>query len=162
MTPTSEPKRVQPITILMADDDPDDRLLTTEALAENRLANDLHIVGDGVELLDYLYRRGQYANLVDAPRPGLILLDLNMPKMDGREVLLEIKADPDLRSIPIIVLTTSSAEEDIIESYHIGANSYITKPVTFEGLVEAMRTLGTYWFALVDLPPLGRGEPNGR
>lgn len=162
MTSTREPKRVQPITILMAEDDPDDRLLTTEALAENRLANDLHIVGDGVELLDYLYRRGQYTKLADSPRPGLILLDLNMPKLDGREALLEIKADPELRSIPVIVLTTSSAEDDIVESYHIGANSYITKPVTFQGLVDAMRTLGTYWFALVDLPSLERGEPNGR
>lgn len=159
-TPPAGP--VRPITILMAEDDPDDRLLTTEALAENRLANDLHIVNDGVELLDYLYRRGPYAELADSPRPGLILLDLNMPKMDGREALLAIKADPELRTIPVVVLTTSRAEEDIIESYQIGASSYISKPVTFDGLVDAMRTLGTYWFALVDLPPLTPGVPDAR
>jgi two-component system, response regulator len=141
----------QPITILMAEDDPDDQLLTSEALQENRLANDLHVVADGVELLDFLYRRGKYTGQ-QTPRPGLILLDLNMPKMDGREALAVIKADPQLRSIPVVVLTTSQAEEDIQQSYDTGANSYISKPVTFEGLVHSMRTLGLYWFALVELP----------
>ncbi|MET0645074.1 MAG: response regulator [Pyrinomonadaceae bacterium] len=142
----------RPITILLADDDEDDRKLAQDALAESRLANDLHTVEDGEELMDYLLRRGKYAALADSPRPGLILLDLNMPKKDGREALREIKADPSLRRIPVVVLTTSKAEEDIYRTYDLGANSFITKPVMFESLVRVMRELGTYWFEIVELP----------
>lgn len=145
-------KPVKPITILMADDDDDDRLLTKDALEECRLANDLHFVVDGEDLMDYLYQRGSYTNPDQAPRPGLILLDLNMPKKDGREALREIKADPNLRHIPIVVLTTSEAEEDIYRTYNLGANSYVSKPVTFESLVIVMKTLGKYWFEIVELP----------
>ncbi|NEQ69681.1 MAG: response regulator [Symploca sp. SIO1B1] len=138
----------------MADDDPDDCMLAKEALAETCLANELYFVSDGEELLDYLYHRGKYAQLGSAPRPGLILLDLNMPKKDGREALKEIKADPNLRYIPIVVLTTSKAEEDIHRSYDLGANSFIVKPVTFSSLVEVMKTLRKYWFEIVELPLL--------
>lgn len=141
----------KPITILLADDDADDRMLALEALAESRLVNDLRFVEDGEQLLDYLYRRNRYET-EDAPRPGLILLDLNMPRKDGREALREIKADPNLRCIPIVVLTTSQAEEDIYRTYDLGVNSFITKPVTFEGLVQVMRVLGRYWFEIVELP----------
>ncbi|MEP0760435.1 response regulator [Trichocoleus sp. DQ-A2] len=140
------------ITILMADDDEDDRLLAKDALEECRLANDLHFVVDGEDLMDYLYHRGKYTQLIKSPRPGLILLDLNMPKKDGREALQEIKADPELRPIPVVVLTTSKAEEDIYRSYGLGANSYIAKPVTFESLVSVMKALGKYWFEIVELP----------
>lgn len=141
----------KPITILLADDDADDRMLAREALAESRLVNDLRFVEDGEQLLDYLYRRNRYES-EDAPRPGLILLDLNMPRKDGREALREIKADRNLRCIPIVVLTTSQAEEDIYRTYDLGVNSFITKPVTFEGLVQVMRVLGRYWFEIVELP----------
>jgi CheY-like chemotaxis protein len=141
-----------PITILLADDDLDDCLLARAALAESRVANALYTVHDGEALLDYLQRRGEYAVPGAAPRPGVILLDLNMPKLDGREALARIKSDPDLRRIPIVVLTTSRAEEDIFRSYDLGANSFISKPVTFEGLVAVMRGLGTYWFEIVELP----------
>jgi CheY-like chemotaxis protein len=142
----------KPITILMADDDEDDRILAKAALEECRLANDLHFVTDGEELMDYLCRRGSYQKLSDAPRPGLILLDLNMPRKDGREALREIKAHQDLRHIPIVILTTSQAEEDIYRSYDLGANSYISKPVTFDSLVSVMKALGRYWFEIVELP----------
>ena len=141
------------VVILMADDDADDRELTRDALAESRLANELHFVEDGVQLLDYLHRRGAYSDPGKAPRPGVILLDLNMPKKDGREALREIKADPEFRNIPIVVLTTSKAEEDIAQSYNLGANSFISKPVTFQGLVNVVRELGKYWFDIVELPP---------
>ena len=127
-------------------------MLAKSALATCRLANDLHCVRNGEELLDYLYRRGEYSELKDSPRPGLILLDLNMPRKDGREALQEIKADPDLRQIPIVILTTSKAEEDIYRTYDLGANSFITKPVMFTSLVEVMQNLGKYWFEIVDLP----------
>lgn len=147
------------ITILLADDDPDDRQLSREALAECRLANDIHFVEDGEQLLDYLLRRGEYVRLADDPLPGLILLDLNMPRKDGREALKEIKADPRLRRIPIVVLTTSKAEEDILRTYDLGVNSYITKPVTFESLVEIIKVLGRYWFEIVELPPNGKSAP---
>ena len=136
----------------MADDDEDDCMLAREALIESRLANDLLCVQDGEELMNYLYRRGRYADLSNSPRPGLILLDLNMPRKDGREALTEIKTDPNLRHIPVIVLTTSQAEEDIYRSYNLGANSFITKPVTFESLLEVMQILGKYWFEIVKLP----------
>jgi two-component system response regulator len=151
--------RSKPITILMADDDPDDRQLTREAFEENHLANDLRFVEDGEELLDYLYRRGKYAD-GSAPLPGLILLDLNMPRKDGREALQEIKADPRLRNIRVVVMTTSKAEEDVLKSYDLSAASYITKPVTFERLVDVVRTLGKYWLEIVELPPDGNGVTN--
>ncbi len=144
----------QPITILMAEDDPDDRLMTKEAFEENRLANDLRFVENGEELMDYLYRRGEFSDPDKSPYPGLILLDLNMPRKDGREALAEIKADATLRRIPIVVLTTSKAEEDILRSYDMGVSSFITKPITFEGLVDLMKTLGKYWLEFVALPPL--------
>jgi CheY-like chemotaxis protein len=140
------------ISILLAEDDPDDRQLTREAFAENRLANSLDCVEDGEELVDYLHRRGKFTPLRDAPLPGLILLDLNMPRKDGREALREIKANPEFRRIPIVVLTTSQAEEDILRSYDLGVNSYITKPVTFKSLVEIVKVLGRYWFEVVELP----------
>jgi CheY-like chemotaxis protein len=143
----------KPITILIADDDADDRFLTKEALLESRLANDLRFVEDGEELLDYLHRRGKYADPATSPRPGLILLDLNMPRVDGREALREIKANPDLRRIPIVVLTTSKTEEDIYRSYDLGVSSFISKPVSFEGLADVMKTLTKYWFEIVELPP---------
>ena len=146
-----------PITILMADDDPDDRMLTRDALAESRLANDLHFVEDGEELLDYLHQRGKFSDPQSSPRPGLILLDLNMPRKDGREALRDIKSDPSFRHIPVVVLTTSKAEEDIYRTYDLGVNSFITKPVTFDGLVDVMRALGRYWFEIVELPPNGAG-----
>jgi len=140
------------ITILLADDDEEDRMLACDALIESRLSNVVNCVEDGEELMDYLYRRGRYSPPAAAPRPGLILLDLNMPKKDGREALREIKADPQLRQIPIVVMTTSRAEEDIFQSYDSGASSFICKAVTFEGLVEVMKGLGRYWFEIVDLP----------
>lgn len=140
-----------PIKILLAEDDPDDRLLLQEALIEGRLANQLTYVEDGEELLDYLYRRGKYGD-GSASRPGLILLDLNMPRLDGREALRVIKADPELRQIPVVVLTTSKAEEDVLRSYDLGANSFITKPVTFQSMVDLMRILGRYWLEIVELP----------
>ena len=145
-------RTAKPITILYADDDAEDRMLVKEAWAENRLANDLHFVEDGEELMEYLRRRGQYARLADQPLPGMILLDLNMPRKDGREALQEIKADPKLRSIPVVVLTTSKAEEDILRAYDLGVNSFILKPVTFQSLVDLTMTLSKYWFELVELP----------
>lgn len=146
-------KPIKPITILVADDDADDRLMIKDALRENRLANDLRFVEDGEALLDYLHKRGSFQEPGSCPRPGLILLDLNMPKKDGREALKEIKENPDLRGIPIVVLTTSKAEEDIYRTYNLGVNSFITKPVTFEALVAIIRDLGRYWFEIVELPP---------
>ena len=140
------------ITILVADDDQEDCMLIRDAWHENRLANCLRFVSDGAELLDYLRRAGKYADAADAPRPGLILLDLNMPRMDGREALGQIKGDPALRQIPVVVLTTSQAEEDIYRSYDLGVNSYVTKPVTFDSLVETIKVLGKYWFEIVELP----------
>lgn len=145
--------KTMPITILMADDDADDRRLTQEALEEGRLINDVRFVDNGEELMDYLHRRGKFAPPVETPRPGLILLDLNMPRKDGRTVLKEIKSDPDLRQIPVIVLTTSKADEDVYKSYDLGVNSYIVKPVTFEALVDILQTLEKYWFEIVELPP---------
>lgn len=147
-SPTSKP-----ITILLADDDPDDRLLAKQALERSRLANDLRFVEDGEELVDYLRRRGRFVDPHTSPRPGLILLDLNMPRKDGREALKEIKNDPKLRDIPIVILTTSKADEDIVRTYNLGVNSYITKPVKFSALVSVMKAIGKYWFEIVELPP---------
>jgi CheY-like chemotaxis protein len=141
-----------PIVILIADDDEDDAQMTIDALRENRLGNDVRVTRDGEELMDYLHRRGSYTDPSDAPAPGLILLDLNMPKKDGREALAEIKHDPALRQIPVVVLTTSKAEEDIVRTYDLGVNSFVSKPVTFEGLATVMETLACYWFDLVELP----------
>jgi two-component system, response regulator len=144
------------ITILMADDDCDDRLMAEDAMRESRLGNTFRCVEDGQELMDYLTRKGKYA-VGDAPRPGLILLDLNMPRKDGRQALKEIKSDPDLRRIPVVILTTSKTEEDVLRSYDLGANSFITKPVTFDRLVDIVRTLGNYWFEIVELPVSSAG-----
>ena len=142
----------KPITILIADDDSDDREMIKEALFINRLSNDLRFVQDGEELMDYLLRKGKYSTVESSPRPGLILLDLNMPKKDGREALNEIKNLPGLRSIPVVILTTSKTEEDIYRTYDLGVNSFITKPVKFDALVNIVSGLGKYWFEIVELP----------
>ncbi len=135
--------------ILIADDDGDDKMMVEKALKENRVANPLVTVADGEELLQYLRRQGRYQ---DAVKPCFVLLDLNMPRIDGREALKIIKSDQDLKKIPIVILTTSKAEEDILKGYNLGANSYITKPVTFEGLVKVMNSLKNYWLEIVELP----------
>lgn len=142
----------KPIRIVMAEDDPEDRLLVRDAFNEAQLATDLYFVEDGEDLIDYLYRRGKYAEPFDWRQPGLILLDLNMPRKGGHEALKEIKAARDLRRIPIVVLTTSKAEEDITRTYDLGVNSYIVKPVTFESLVQVVRALSQYWLETVELP----------
>ena len=139
-----------PARLLLAEDDVEDQMLIRKAFERSRLANRMDIVNDGEELLDYLHRRGAFK---DADPPDLLLLDLNMPRMDGREALKAIKADPKLRGLPVIVLTTSSADEDILRSYDLGVSSYIEKPVTFEKLVEVVAALGRYWFEIVKLPP---------
>ncbi len=140
------------IVILMADDDADDRFLAEDALKEAHLKNDIRFVCDGEELMEYLCHRGKYIDPESAPRPGLILLDLNMPRMDGREAIEQIKRDPDLKRIPVVVLTTSKAEEDVIRSYELGVCGYITKPVSFDDLIIVMKTIGKYWFEVVVLP----------
>ncbi len=142
----------EPISIVVAEDDPDDRILMQRGFEQSRLLNRIYFVMDGEELLDYLYNRGDYSDAEKYPRPGIILLDLNMPKKDGREVLSEIKADPKLKKIPVVVLTTSKLEEDIIRSYDIGASSYITKPVTFDDLISVLKVIRQYWFEIVILP----------
>jgi len=152
----SEPLK-KSVTILMADDDPDDRRLTKEAFEESHLVNELRFVEDGEELLDYLNRRGKYTDPETAPWPAILLLDLNMPRKDGREALEELKRDPRFRGIRVVIMTTSKAEEDVVRSYNLSAASYITKPVTFERLVEVVRTLGKYWLEIVELPPDGNG-----
>lgn len=138
--------------ILMAEDDADDRLLVKDALAECGLAENLRFVEDGEDLMDYLLCRGKHAAPDAAPKPGLILLDLNMPRKDGREVLREVRAHPELRRIPVIAFTTSKADSDISALYDLGANSFICKPVAFEALVNVMKTLSRYWFGIVELP----------
>jgi CheY-like chemotaxis protein len=148
----SQQQSEKPITILYADDDPEDRMLVQDAWEASRLHNELHFVEDGEELMDYLNRRDKFAHLAGRPLPGLVLLDLNMPRKDGREALKEIKADPHLRMIPIVVLTTSKAEEDILRAYDLGVNSFIVKPVTFQSLVEVTLTLRKWWFEIVELP----------
>lgn len=142
-----------PITILVAEDDPDDRMMIEEAFRENCITNDISFVEDGEELMDYLRREGRYAGLSGQPYPGIILLDLNMPKKDGREALREMKADRALCRIPVVVLTTSQAEEDIVRTYGLGVSSFITKPVTFQGLVDAVKVICQYWIQIVALPP---------
>jgi CheY-like chemotaxis protein len=138
--------------VVMAEDDSDDRLLVKDALADCDWQADLRFVENGEDLMDYLLRRGKYSEASAAPRPGLILLDLNMPRKDGREVLRELKADADLRRIPIVVLTTSKADTDIASIYELGANSFISKPVQYDALVKLMKILGLYWFNTVQLP----------
>lgn len=139
------------INILMADDDPDDRVLMKEALEENNLPSILNFVEDGEELMDYLHMRGRFTR-ENTIMPGLIFLDLNMPKIDGREALRLIKSDPQLRRIPVIVLTTSKSDDDINKTYDLGVNSYISKPSKFADLVRVTREIGSYWFATVQLP----------
>jgi CheY-like chemotaxis protein len=148
------------VSILVADDDPDDRMLIKEAFEENRIINTIDFVEDGEQLLAYLRREGSYAHLAGRPYPGLVLLDLNMPKRDGREALADMKADAALRRIPVVVLTTSKADEDIIRTYGLGVSSFITKPVTFEGLVEITRVLARYWIEIVELPPQWNSDVN--
>jgi CheY-like chemotaxis protein len=138
--------------VLMAEDDEDDRMMAERAFRENRIANPLVTVANGAELLDYLRQKGKYADVSQSPRPCIILLDLNMPKMDGREALKVIKEDERLMRIPVVIITTSKAEEDILVSYNVGANSYITKPITFEGLLKVIKTLKDYWLEIVELP----------
>lgn len=142
----------RPIVILIADDDVEDQQMTADALDESRLRNELHVVNNGEELMQYLRREGPFRDPASSPRPGLILLDLAMPKKDGREALAEIKRDPELRQIPVIIMTTSSAEEDICRSYDLGASSYVTKPISFTALVDVMKGIGRYWFEIVELP----------
>lgn len=146
------PNRGKSITILIADDDAEDRMLVKDALEENRIVNNIHFVENGEDLLDYLFNKGNFTDKNKYPVPDIILLDLNMPRKDGREALKDIKADAALRIIPVVVLTTSKAEEDIIRSYDLGVSSFITKPVTFNSLVEIMKTLSRYWFEIVELP----------
>jgi CheY-like chemotaxis protein len=138
--------------ILMAEDDSDDRLLVKDAMSECRWEGELRFVEDGEELMDYLLQQGEYSEGVNAPRPGLILLDLNMPRKDGREALREIRANAELCRIPVVVFTTSKADTDIGGLYELGANSFISKPIQFEALVRVMRILGQYWFTTVELP----------
>lgn len=144
----------KPVVLLIADDDEEDREMTQQALQENFILNEIHFVEDGVELLDYLLRRGTYEDPKLSPKPGLILLDLNMPRMDGREALEQIKSRPELCNIPVIILTTSHAEEDILKSYDLGVNCFITKPVTFRDFIEVTKSLGQYWFEIVQIPVL--------
>ncbi len=143
---------VRSIDILIADDDAEDRMLIIDALKESRLKNRVQEVENGEDLLSYLNNKGDFADKKKYPTPGIILLDLNMPKKDGREALKEIKADKTLKSIPIIILSTSKAEEDVIKTYNLGVNSFITKPVTFNAMVEVMNALKKYWFEIVELP----------
>lgn len=139
--------------ILMADDDSDDRLLVQDALNECRLGETVRFVADGEELMDYLLQRGEYTAADSAPAPGLILLDLNMPRKDGRQALREIRQHPDLRRIPVVVFTTSKADTDVRGLYDLGANSFVPKPTAFDALVKIMNTLSQYWFGVVELPP---------
>jgi CheY-like chemotaxis protein len=141
----------QSITILTAEDDPDDRFLLQEAFEESNLNYELFFVQDGIKLLQFLHQQGSYEDPVTAPRPDLILLDLNMPYKDGRESLADIKADLDLRSIPVVVLTNSGNEEDVLQSYELGGAGFITKPVTFQGMVDVVKILSKYWFEIVEL-----------
>ncbi|GAA3484677.1 response regulator [Streptomyces yanii] len=140
---------VQPIEVLLVEDDPGDELMTREAFEDNKIRNTLHVARDGQEALDFLYRRGDHG---DAPRPDLILLDLNLPRYDGRQVLEKIKNDPELALIPVVVLTTSSAEEDILRSYKLHANAYVTKPVDLDQFIAAVRQIDEFFVTVVRLP----------
>ncbi|MAG58385.1 MAG: two-component system response regulator [Planctomycetes bacterium] len=145
--------RGEPVVILLAEDDPGDQNLTCRALAKAKIRNEVRIVQDGEEALDYLFQRGCYSDSSKAPRPHILLLDLNMPKVDGRGVLLEIRKDPQLRRLPVVVLTTSREEEDILRSYDLGVNSYISKPVDIDEFFRVINVLGDYWLQIVELPP---------
>jgi CheY-like chemotaxis protein len=145
----------KPAVILLAEDDPGDQELTRRALEQSRIRNELYIVEDGEEALDYLLRRGKYEDPISSPKPDLMLLDLNMPKMDGKQLLEQMRADPNLRRIPVVALTTSKQENDIIRTYDLGANSYIVKPVDMDQFVNAIKVLKDYWFQIVVLPPRG-------
>ncbi|EMJ95040.1 response regulator [Leptospira alstonii] len=147
-----EVKNRNSIHILVAEDDPDDRLLMKDGFRENNLVNPLHFVKDGEELFEFLQNKGEYSDILKYPRPGFILLDLNMPRMDGREVLKTIKSSAEFKKIPVIVLTTSREEEDMFQTYDLGANSFIRKPVEFGAFMETIRTLGKYWLEIVELP----------
>jgi len=147
MITKSLPKHIE---ILLIEDSPADILLTREAFEQNKILNTLYVAEDGIQAMDFLYKRGEYAS---APRPDLILLDLNLPRKNGREVLAEIKADSDLRKIPIVVLTTSSADEDILRAYDLNANCYVVKPVGFDNFMQAMQSIRHFWFSVVTLPP---------
>jgi len=140
----------RPVVILLVEDNPGDVRLTQEALRDAKVCNRMHVVRDGVEAMEFLRRTGTHA---DAPRPDLILLDLNLPRKDGREVLADVKADPDLRRIPVVVLTTSKAEEDILRAYNLNANCYIAKPVDFDQFVHVVRSIESFWLTIVKLPP---------
>lgn len=142
---------MKPIEILLVEDNPGDADLALEALVSGKVRNSLHHVGDGVAAMDFLRRHGKYAN---APRPDLILLDLNMPKKDGREVLAEVKADPDLKRIPVVILTTSKAEEDILKTYNLHANCFITKPIDLHQFIKVVQAIEEFWFTIVKLPPI--------
>lgn len=146
-------KSTQPIRIVVADDDADDRLMIKDAFEESKLGNPVDFVEDGVELMEYLNRQGKWAHLANQPFPGFILLDLNMPRKDGRTALKEIKESAEHHRIPIVILTTSKAEEDIIRTYNLGVNSFICKPVSFDKLVDIVKTVGHYWIEIVALPP---------
>jgi CheY-like chemotaxis protein len=140
----------RPIEILLVEDNPGDVRLVREALTANKIRNTLHVVADGVEALAFLHKQGKHAN---APRPNLILLDLSLPKKDGREVLAEIKGNGDLRRIPVVVLTTSGAEEDILKAYDLNANCYVTKPVKLDSFIQVVKSIETFWMTIVELPP---------
>jgi CheY-like chemotaxis protein len=146
------PTEGEPIEVLLVEDDPGDELMTREAFEENKVRNNLHVARDGEQALDFLNRRGEFK---DAPRPDLVLLDLNLPKFDGRQVLAEIKADEDLRTIPVVVLTTSGAEEDILRSYQLHANAYVTKPVDFDRFIQVVRQIDDFFVSVVRLPARG-------
>jgi len=145
-----ETDRGDPIEILLAEDNPGDAKLTRKALENGDIRNNLHVASDGVEAMQFLRQEGGYA---DAPRPDLLLLDLNMPKKDGRQVMEDMEADPSLRRIPVVVLTSSDAEEDIVRSYELNANAYLTKPVDFDGFVDIVNRLEDFWFEVVKMPP---------
>ncbi len=156
MPDSSRPPK--PNVILLADDDPDDIDMTRRALTKNDLGVEIYTVGDGEELLDFLNHRGAHAPPARSPTPSLILLDLNMPKMDGREALTKIKSDPKLQPIPVVVMTTSTADQDITRAYELGSNSFISKPITLAELVEITKVLGQYWFETVKLPKISENE----
>jgi CheY-like chemotaxis protein len=144
------PNEGDPIEILLAEDNPGDVRLTEKALDHGNIINNLHVVKNGVEALQFLRQEGEFS---DKPRPDLVLLDLNMPKKDGREVMEEMKGDPSLRRIPVVVLTSSEAEEDVVRSYELNANAYLTKPVDFDGFVDIVKRIEDFWFSVVKMPP---------
>jgi chemotaxis family two-component system response regulator Rcp1 len=147
---TDTDRQAEPVEILLAEDNPGDAKLTRKALEQGKVINNLHVVTDGVDAMAYLRQEDEYA---DRPRPDLVLLDLNMPRKDGREVLQDIKSDEDLRRIPVVVMTSSEAEEDIVQSYDLHANAYVTKPIDFDGFLDVVRSLEQFWLSVVKMPP---------